>query len=256
MESSVITEKSETLTAEAVSEVKEKKDARQRLKKLFSTQNLVKMAVFTALSIVLYFFAKFQIPFMFPTFLEFQVSDLPALIAGFMMGPAAGCVIVIVKILIKLPFSGTGCVGELGDLIIGLSFVLPAALIYKFNKNKKGALIGIAAGILSSTAAAMLVNRFILIPFFVGVAGGWETLLNMFFRVLFPNITQQSFYAYYLPLTVLPFNILRGVVTGAITYFTYKRLGRLFNFIVPDDGYNHRLKGRKRYKVTHRDRNK
>ena len=76
-------------------------------KQAFSTKDLAKIAILSALAYILYMFVKFPLPFIFPAFLDIQFSDLPALIGGFAMGPWAGCLIVVVKCLLKMPFSTT-----------------------------------------------------------------------------------------------------------------------------------------------------
>lgn len=200
---------------------------------LSTARNLVRLSVFTALSYVLYLFVKFPLPG-FPGFLELQISDVPALIAGFMMGPSYGAAVILIKCILKLPFSTTACVGELGDILIGLSIVLPASFVYKFRRSKKGALAGIGVGIFSSTLVAVVINRVLLIPFYMKLwfDGSWEPLLGMM-SALFPNITVSSFYYYYLFLSVLPFNLLRGLLTGLITFLVYKSLEKLFDRLIP-----------------------
>ena len=194
---------------------------------------IVMLSVFTALSYVLYMFVKFPLPG-FPGFLDMQISDVPALLAGFMLGPSAGAAVILIKCLFKIPFTSTACVGELGDIIIGMALVLPAAFIYKRHRTLKGAVAGLAVGIVTSTAAAVLVNRIILIPAYMKLMfnGNWEILLNMM-RSLFPSITANTFYAYYLPLSVLPFNLLRGIISAIVTFLLYKSLERAFDRIMP-----------------------
>ena len=184
--------------------------------KFFSTKNITVAAVMTAISFVLYMFVKFPLPFLFPAFLDVQFSEMPALITGFMMGPVWGGVVIVLKCLLKMPFSGTACVGELGDLIMGIAFVVPASLIYKKFRTKKGALIGLIVGTLSELAIALLVNGLVLIPFYAK-AFGWDMIVGML-QKLFPDVSRASFYRYYLPLSVLPFNLLRLSVCSLITF--------------------------------------
>ena len=96
-----------------------------------------KVAIFSALSFILYLFPKFPLPF-FPSFLEIQFSNLPAILGGFVLGPVGGCLIVIVRFVLKLVFglSSTAGVGETADLLLGICVVLSSSLIYKYNKNK------------------------------------------------------------------------------------------------------------------------
>ncbi len=192
---------------------------------------LAKLAILSAISYILYMFVKFPLPMLFPSFLDMQISDLPALIGGFAMGPWYGCIIIVVKCVLKMPFTGTACVGELGDIIMGIAFVLPASYIYKYHKTKKGALLSLAVGVLSSTAAAMLVNRFVLIPFYLQAmfGGSWEPLLGMVSSI-YPDATAANFYDFYIFLGVLPFNLLRCLICAVITFFTYKGTSRLLHY--------------------------
>lgn len=66
---------------------------------------LAKLAILSAISYILYMFVKFPLPMLFPSFLDLQISDLPALIGGFAMGPWYGCIIIVVKCLLKMPFT-------------------------------------------------------------------------------------------------------------------------------------------------------
>ncbi len=191
-------------------------------KNLFSTKTLAKVAMLSALSFVLYMWVKFPLPMLFPSFLDIQISELPALIGGFSMGPLAGCAIIVVKCLIKMPFSTTGCVGELGDMIFGIAFVLPAALIYKKLKTKKGALIASLVGALSSVAVSVLINRFMLIPFYTALYG-WDAIIGMV-SALYPGVTEQTFYSYYIVIGVIPFNVLRCALVVLLTFLLYKHV--------------------------------
>ncbi len=206
--------------------------------KVFSTKNIARIAVFSAFATVLYAFVKFPLPFMFPGFLEFQISELPALLAGYMMGPVAGCLVVLIKTLLKMLIMGTHTsgVGELGDFLLGITFVITASLIYKKHRSKKGALISLVAGSAALTVVSLLVNAFILIPFYSEVMG-MEAIVDQM-TGLFPNITKQNFMLYYLPLSVLPFNLLRCIFSSVITFLVYKRLSRLFDRIFePQEKY-------------------
>lgn len=105
--------------------------------KKLTTRKLVMIAMLGALSAVLMLF-NFPIPFM-PTFLKFDLAELPALMGGFMMGPLAGTLIILVKLTLKLLMQGseTLLAGEFANLIGSLSFVLPAIWIYERNRTKR-----------------------------------------------------------------------------------------------------------------------
>lgn len=188
---------------------------------------IVKIAIYTTLSYILYVVAKFPLPFIFPSFLDIQISELPALIAGFSMGPISGVLVIFFKCLLKLPLTGTFFVGEATDFILGICFVVPSSLIYNSKKNKKTALIGLVVASAIVTVMSVIVNRFISIPFYVEVMfkGSWAPLLGMM-SGLYKGITKETFYAWYLGVGVLPFNLLRCFIVSAVTFFLYPRLKR------------------------------
>ena len=188
---------------------------------------IVKLAMYSALAFVLYNI-KFPLPFMFPSFLDIQISELPALIAGFSMGPISGCLVIIIKCLLKFPLSSTFFVGEATDILLGICFVVPSSLIYNSRKNKKTALLGLVAGSLTVTIMSIIVNRFISIPFYVEAMfkGSWAPLLGMMSSLYNRDVTKETFYKWYLGVGILPFNLLRCFIVSAVTYFLYPRLKR------------------------------
>lgn len=188
---------------------------------------IVKLAMYSALAFVLYNI-KFPLPSMFPYFLDIQISEIPALIAGFSMGPISGCLVIIIKCLLKFPLSSTFFVGEATDILLGICFVVPSSLIYNSRKNKKTALLGLVAGSLTVTVMSIIVNRFISIPFYVEAmfGGSWAPLLDMASSLYNRDVTKETFYAWYLGVGVLPFNLLRCFIVSAVTFFLYPRLKR------------------------------
>ncbi len=200
---------------------------KQRNRGQVAASYIAKVAMLSALSFVLYLL-KFPLPFIFPPWLELHFSDFGAVIAGFALGPIAGCAVAVIRVILKLLIMGTstGFIGELGDIIIGLSFVLPASLIYKYNRTKKGAVIGLITGGAASVLGAVISNRFLLIPFY-GNLMGMDALVGAM-RGLFPNIAADTFYNYYLWISVVPFNVIRVTVIIIVSLITYKHISRLF----------------------------
>lgn len=197
----------------------------------FSAAYIAKIAILTAISFILYAFVKFSLPFMFPSFLDMQISELPALLAGFSMGPVSGCLVILFKCLFKMAMTGTAYVGEATDILMGIALVLPASIIYNLKKDKKHALIGLLVGTAAFVIAGIIVNRFISIPFYVKFffGGNFDILLNVV-RPLYKNVTQDTFYTYYLLLGVLPFNLIRCIIISGLTFLLYKRLSVLLHW--------------------------
>ena len=105
----------------------------------FSVRSLTLIAMLGALSAVL---MVLEIPLPFaPAYMKFDISDLPALFAGFFLGPVSGSLTAVIKIVLKLVLKGTetAFVGEFMNLLCSLAFMLPAALCYQYRHTKSGA---------------------------------------------------------------------------------------------------------------------
>ena len=192
------------------------------MKKLFVTRNLVLMAIFAALAAVL-MILEFPLPFIAPSFYEIDLSEIPVLIGSFIMGPVAGVIIEAVKILLMLLIRGTDTayVGELANFIIGCCFIVPASVIYKKNKTKKCAIIGIATGTLLMAMAGVIINYTVLIPFYVKAFGmPLDLILDMGAKIN-PLISNKLSFVL---ICVAPFNIVKGIVDSLITALIYKRI--------------------------------
>lgn len=195
------------------------------LKKMNIRQMSV-IAIFSALSVILYYFAKFNIP-IFPSWLDIQFSDVPALLVSFMYGPFSGALTIVIRFFCKLPGSQTVGVGELADLLIGLTLVLVAGLFYKKHRTLKGALASMGLGMLCATFMATVANWLILIPAYKGIAGFPQAALTGGMDLILGNkgiVTDDNFMLYYLFVAVVPFNLLRYIMVFAITLILYKRL--------------------------------
>ena len=138
-----------------------------REKRLLSTKNVVVMGMLGALAAVLMLF-EVPLPFIAPSFYGLDLSEVPILVGTFALGPAAGVLMEVVKILIKLVLkpTSTGFVGEFANLVFGCAMVLPAGLIYRFHKTKKGAMTAMAAGTVIMSLVAIVGNALVMIPFY------------------------------------------------------------------------------------------
>ena len=189
-------------------------------KKLLSVKHVVLMGMFGALGAVLMLF-EFPLPFIAPSFYGLDLSEIPVLVGAFSMGPAAGVIIEIVKILVKLVLkpTSTGFVGEFANVCIGCALVLPAAVIYHFNRTKKGAIIGMVVGTICMALVGAVLNALVMLPFYSNfmplesiIAAGAE--IN-------PAISNVWTFVF---LAVAPFNLIKGAVVSLITTLVYKRI--------------------------------
>ena len=197
--------------------------------KNMSLKQMTAIASFGAIGGLLYAYLKFSVPFL-PAFLEINFSDVPALISGFAYGPFVGAMVQVVKVLVKLLLTGssTAYVGELSDLVLGITIVLPAAFIYKYHRTIKGAITGLIASFVTHIVLAIFINHFILIPFYIKFFfDGNEQVLLAVCQAAVPSIDSVGW-----PLIlmgVLPFNLLKNVIVMVIVFFVYKPLFKVIN---------------------------
>lgn len=190
-----------------------------------STKQLTMMGILGAMSVILFYILEIPIPFM-PPFLKLDISNLPVLICSFMYGPVSGILLALTKALLHLFKSQTMGVGELADFITASAFVLTAGILYKKNKTMKTAIASMALGTAAMTVAALIVNKFILIPFYSNLMP-IEAIIEACNSVnpLAKGVFSDSMNGYYI-FCVVPFNIFKGIVISAITFLVYKRLSR------------------------------
>lgn len=195
-------------------------------KSIFSTRSIAKCAVLSAIAFILMFF-DFPLPFA-PSFYQLDFSELPVMLGAFAMGPLAGVVIEGVKVLLNVLFSGsdTAYVGEFANFLIGVSFVVPAALIYARHKTRKTAILGMVAGTLCMTLIGCLLNYFILLPMYSTLYQvPMEAIIGMG-QALIPLIKDTFTFVC---LAVVPFNIVKGIVISLITTLVYKHVSPLLH---------------------------
>lgn len=190
------------------------------------TDWLAKVAMLGAIGGIL-MFLELTIPFV-PPFLKLDFSDIPAFLAGFALGPTAGIAVVFIRNMIHFLF-GTWSrgVGELANFIIGVSFVLPASLIYARRKNKKNAMIGMIIGVLTMTAFAALANYFFLIPFYaviLGIPVGAIVEMSTAINVAIVDLKTLVIWG------ITPFNLFKGAMNILIMLLIYKRLSPILHY--------------------------
>lgn len=178
-------------------------------------------AMFAALAGVL---MTLEIPLFFaPGFYKMDLSEVPVLICTFYLGPVAGVLTELLKVVLKLLLKGTSTafVGDFANFCIGCSMVLPASIIYHMHKTKKNALWGMAAGTLVMTVFGSLLNAYYLLPKFSQLFGMPLDAIVAAGTAVNAGITSVSTLVLY---AVVPFNILKGAVVSALTFFLYKRV--------------------------------
>ena len=169
----------------------------------WSTKRIAMYALFVALSMAVSFVEFPIVPGV--EWLKYDPSGIVSLVAGFAYGPAAA---VIVSVLGFLPHLFTNPWGTLMAVLVALALSVPAALIYRRNKTRKGAVIGIIVGAIAALAMA-IVGNIIVTPFYA-------------------HMTTAQVVALIVP-ALLPFNALKFPIHGVVTFLIYKPISNLLN---------------------------
>ncbi len=191
----------------------------------FSVFTMTRIAALTALSAVL--FLTVEIPIV--AFYKLDFSNLPALLGAFAMGPLPALIILVLKTGIHLLIKGLGStmgIGDLADLIMSVAFVLPAALIYSRNKNRKSALVGMATGTLCTIVVGVLVNWLVLIPAYMAA---YHMDINAIVGMATKTLPFVDTEWKLLLFVTAPFNLLKGIVISLITFLIYKPLSPILH---------------------------
>ena len=192
------------------------------MKKVFTTKNLVLMAMFSALAAVLMLW-EFPIPFIAPNFYEIDLSEIRILVGSFIMGPVSGVIMEAIKIILKLLIKGTSTayVGDFANFCIGVCLVVPASIIYQKHKTKKNAFIGMLVGTLFMAVAGVVLNYFVMIPFYVKAFGmPLEAIIGAGAKIQ-PLVTNKLSFTI---VCVAPFNIVKGIIVSLVTALIYKHI--------------------------------
>ena len=183
--------------------------------------NLTRCGLLSAMAVILFYI---EIPVV--AFYKLDLSTLPAILAGFAMGPVQGIAVIIIKNLVHMLGTSTACVGELADILMSCAFVVPASLYYHCHKNRRSALMAMLLGSVCMVVVAVLVNYFILIP-------AYQVLMNLPLEVII-GMGQAVFG--FIDNTVklvifitAPFNIFKSIVLSFVTYLLYKRVSPLLH---------------------------
>ena len=194
----------------------------QSQKRTSHIRKLVMTALMAALSSVLMFFS-FNVPLM-PSFIKMDLSELPALIAAFAMGPLSGATVCLVKNLVNLFFTTTGGVGELSNFLLGVFFVVPAGIIYRLRPRLSGAVIGSVTGALLMAVLSVFSNYYVVYPIYTAFIP-MDAIIGMYQAI---NPSVKNLWQCLLVFN-MPFTFIKGMVSAVITMAVYKKITPLIN---------------------------
>lgn len=181
------------------------------------TRVMVTVAMLAAVSYILAFF-EFQIPF-FPEFLKLDLSDIPALIAAFALGPIAGVGVELIKNGMQLLSTSTAGLGELANFCIGSVFVGTAGVIYQYKHTHGGALLSCLVGTLAMAITGGLFNYFVLLKLYEQFMPMDQIIAAA--AAFVPIIKSKADLVFW---SIVPFNIVKGLLVTLVTMLIYKPL--------------------------------
>jgi riboflavin transporter FmnP len=187
---------------------------------LSNTRKIVVTAMLSAVSAIL-MFVDFSIPIM-PAFIKLDISELPALVASFSLGPVSGVAVCLIKNLINLMRTSTGGVGEFCNFILGACFVFPAGLIYSRVKTRKGAFLGSVLGAVIMAVLSVPINYFITYPIYAKLMP-IDSIIAMY-QAIVPSVNGLL---ECLVIFNMPFTFVKGMLDAGLTFLIYKRISHI-----------------------------
>lgn len=179
--------------------------------KNLSVKAMVSIGMLSSIAYVL-MLLNFPLP-PFPKFLMVDFSDLPALIAALIFGPAAGILVELIKNILDYFMTGseTGVpVGHAANFVAGVLFILPTYYIYQRVKTKKGMTFALVSGSVSMAIFMSVLNYYVFLP-------AYTLFLNM--PAMSGTETKQFIVA-----GILPFNFVKGLLMSFVFMLMFARM--------------------------------
>lgn len=133
----------------------------------YDTKTLVTMAMLTALA-----YAVMSVCKIIPKvggFLSLDAIDAVIGVGGFLFGPAAAVMMIVVEALIEaVTLSTTGWYGFVMNVLSTVLLICPAVLVYRRKGKTSGAVIGLAVGV-AFRLLGMIVFNYIVTPMYFGM---------------------------------------------------------------------------------------
>lgn len=176
---------------------------------------------------------QFSVPLM-PSFIKFDFSEFPALVAAFVFGPVEGVIVCFAKNMLHLPFTSSGMIGELSNFILGAAFVFTAGIIYKYKQTRGGSVFACILGSMSMALLSYVTNLYITYPAYSRIIAPMDVILGAYQAILPSVQTLEEV----LIVFNIPFTLIKGFVVSLICNFTYKKLKFLYDSIGKNQQYS------------------
>ena len=160
------------------------------------------MAIFVALA---YAISLLDFP-IFPAtpFLKLDFGNVFILLSSFLLGPIEGIIVCGLKESLRILGSNSGGIGELANMITTTAYILLPSVVYRFKKGLKIVIPCLITACFIGTVTALLTNRFITFPLYMGAGAA--------------AVFAQAFWF------IVAFNLIKTALVGVLTLLLYKRL--------------------------------
>lgn len=162
-----------------------------------STKKLTILALLSAIAFITAI--TLRVPVI--SFLKYEPKDIFILFGGFLYGPLAALICSVVAAMLELPFSTTGLIGMIMNMLSSAAFACTASFVYKKRRDIYSAAIGLVCGVAAMSVAMLLWNYWIS-PLYMGVTR--EQIVPMLSTVF------------------LPFNLLKAGINAGFTLLLYR----------------------------------
>lgn len=172
----------------------------------FTAKRLAIMAASVALAYVI---SLFDFP-LFPAapYLKLDFGNVFILLIAFLFGPVEGVIVCVLKECFRMLGSSSGGVGELANILVTCSYILLPSILYRFKKGLRWVIPCLVGACLIATGTALLTNRFINFPLYMGDGAA--------------SVFAQVFWL------IVAFNLIKTACVSVLTLLLYKRLSNFF----------------------------
>lgn len=171
----------------------------------FTAKRLALLAVFVALSYAVSFLETPPIA----GFLRLDFGNVFILLSSLLFGPIEGVIVCLLKESLRCLTSNTFCIGEAANFVITSAFILLPSILYRYKKGIKVVLLSLGAACLIGTGVALLMNRYVLLPWFYQAELIPVPAAEMFGQVWW---------------ILLLFNLGKCLLISVLVFLLYKRL--------------------------------
>lgn len=173
----------------------------------------VKVSILIGISVVLMYF-RMGVPF-FPSFLDFDFSDVPILFIGLIFSPIISVIAMGVKniLIVLIMGSFTSGIGEFANFLMGAFFVYSCSYIFRRYSKKA---LSFFIGMISLIFSGVLLNYFLILPIYMKVLG-----VNL--NEIIGDISVLK----YLIVYIVPYNVIKSIIIFFPTMFIYDRFKKI-----------------------------